>query len=523
MLGSEPRSLTNCRPDREAVSKPSSVPSQPTACHQPTTTLQSSPRERRRGFALLLLGTLLPLYHIVFDSGWILDDELAHYWFSHSAWKYPDLLLDMWARPGRNLIHFPVAWAGLTTARVYTLALTCVAVALTWAVGRTLHLEDAWLLPFLLWFQPWTVELSFPILTQAPMMLVWIAAVHCHLRDRTALAAILFGYLPLIRHEAIAITAAYGLICLHSRNWRGAAFSALPIVVFNATAFALVGRIPFAVYLDSNPTDLYGSGPIWHFVGPTFLRCGIATSLLCLIGSRRFATLHRNCPVLLTFPLYFVLHSIIFWQGLFASAGYVHFLMPMAPYFALGALCGVNALPDIGQRIANDICAQTRRTLLGGRLVSKFAIPILFGALVVQSYMQPYRFLLQGIEGRGHYAEARDIAAKLVTGFLFDKTDLQLAVGRADAWIRQQPDLEHREVICHHIMYQVQHDQVMSPRQVGLLWGAPDKIDPDLVYLWEPKYAPSAGRTLDVLQDLSWQTIYEDSESGVRILAYGSP
>jgi hypothetical protein len=199
-------------------------------------------------------------------------------------------------------------------------------------------------------------------------MLVWILAVYLALTNRLHLAAFAFGYLSLIRHEGIFITALWGLwvICqpggvvydlIHKKNlselWKSLTFSLrlgfstiLPILILNLCAYLIQERIPFAVYFDSDPTDIYGNGSILHYVPMLRSSVGAITLTLSIIGLYFILRnkLKNWSLILLTYPAYFVLHSVIFWKGSFASGGYYHFLMPMAPLFALLAALSISKI-----------------------------------------------------------------------------------------------------------------------------------------------------------------------------------
>lgn len=315
-----------------------------------------------------LLGFLWPLYRLINSTGWILDDEISHFLFSKAVIDWPEILLDGWARPGRNLIHSLIAPFGLTATRIYTLALSTLAVLICYRVALRLKIRHAWSIPFLLCFQPWYPELSYPVLTQAPFMLVWILAVYLALTNRMHLAAFTFGYLSLIRHEGIFITALWGLwvICqpggiiydlVHRNKFSKLkktlthnlllGFSTiLPILILNLGAYFIQERIPFAVYFDSNPTDIYGNGSLFHYVPMLRSSVGAITLTLSIIGLYLICRnkLKNWSLILLTYPAYFILHSVIFWKGSFASGGYYHFLMPMAPLFALLAALTISKI-----------------------------------------------------------------------------------------------------------------------------------------------------------------------------------
>ncbi|MGJ8656949.1 MAG: hypothetical protein ACSHX6_10915 [Akkermansiaceae bacterium] len=318
----------------------------------------------------LLIGFLWPLYRLLNSTGWILDDELAHFMLSKAAINWPEVLLDEWARPGRNIIHSLIAPIGLTATRIYTLVLSTLAVFICYRVAILLKIRHAWSIPILLCFQPWYPELSYPVLTQAPFMLVWILAIYLALTGRLHRAAFAFGYLSLIRHEGLFISALWGLwiICqpngiLHELRHKKpipklkqslkyslllGLSTILPILTLNLCAYFTQGHVPFAVYFDSHPTDIYGNGSLFHYL--PMLKDNVGTLIILVSIIAPYLILKNKLKnwslILLTYPAYFILHSIIFWKGSFASGGYYHFLMPMAPLFALLAAFSLSYITD---------------------------------------------------------------------------------------------------------------------------------------------------------------------------------
>ncbi len=314
------------------------------------------------------------LSRLVMDRGWIIDDELSHYFISRSVWDDPRELLHPWSRPGRNLIQFVPSYFGLTAARLWTLALSAVAVWLTGREAKRLHLTAVWLLPLLIWFQWWFPELSYPVLTEAPFMLVWIAGIFFAVRQRMVLAALCFGALGLIRHEGIALAVLWGLWVVFAdggfarhlveRRVREAwealpsavvlgMWTALPIVVVNALTWRVRGELPFEVFFDSQPTERYASGAPWLYLQHLLIGAGVPVTILLVSGLARRGWEGRWDLVLyVTYPVYLVMHSVIYWRGLFASGGYYLFIMPMAPWIGLVALRGVEGLRErFGTRV----------------------------------------------------------------------------------------------------------------------------------------------------------------------------
>ena len=314
---------------------------------------------------LFALGFGWALYRLLNSQGWIQDDEPTHFLRSKSVWLNHDLFFDGWTRAGRNFFHIPVAWLGLTATRLYTLGFAAIAVFLTAKSAQKLGIKSIWAIPALMFFQSWFPDMCYSVLTQTPFLLFWILGIYLAQNKRYIPAALCFSYLSLVRHEGILLTGLWGLwvSCQQGgilyqlffksksklqdsrsdtltsaiqRDTILAFFTILPILVFNIINYLYDGGIPFAVYFESKPTTYYGSGPIYHYAMLLVPALGITSLTLAVAG---FFFLKKDLQkwslILLTYVGYFVVHSYIFWKGAFASGGYYHFLMPMAPLFAL--------------------------------------------------------------------------------------------------------------------------------------------------------------------------------------------
>jgi len=328
-------------------------------------------QERWLMWSSILVGVVWILYRLLASTGWILDDEISHYLFSKSVWENSDQIFNHWTRPGRNVLHCLAAPFGFAATRIFTLVLALLSVWVTFKVGRLLKVRLLWTVPMMLMYQSWFPELSYPVLTQTPFMLFWILGVWLALTNRWHLAGFCFGYLSLIRHEGILLTAAWGLWLTFSEGGFGRqlilllrkevqASSLLPklgrdalyglstvsaIILYNLAALLLNGTFPFSVYFESKPTTMYGSGTIYHYVPLLVNGVGLVSFALSVLG---FYSIRKNLGgwsiLLVTYPLYFILHALIFWKGAFASGGYYHFLMPMAPFVALLSAEGLSFL-----------------------------------------------------------------------------------------------------------------------------------------------------------------------------------
>jgi len=482
-----------------------------------------------------LLGFLWPLYRLINSSGWILDDEISHFLLSKAVVDWPEILLDEWARPGRNLIHSIITPFGLTAARIYTLILSTIAVLFCYRVALRLQIRHAWSIPFLLCFQPWYPELSYPVLTQAPFMLVWIIAIYLALTKRMHLAAFAFGYLSIIRHEGIFITALWGLwvICqpggvvydlIHKKKIhelrKSLAHSLLlgfstilPILILNLCAYFIQERVPFAVYFDSNPTDIYGNGSLFHYLPMLISSVGGITLTLSVIGLYFiFRNKLKNWSlILLTYPAYFVLHSMIYWKGSFASGGYYHFLMPMAPMFALlAALTMSNFLTSYFQHA--HYVTQVRYVI--GVIIAV----ICYQGLHMESYQHSNQDWKNIMAGKASVQKS-----------LFAPTDTPSRITRhiREATQLAKSDFEPNKttfIHCAHVYFYYLTDQPDTPSFRNERLAPLSKFPIGSHYIWDSHYADLEPRTsrAELEKNSNWKPVrtWADTDGGPNVILF---
>jgi hypothetical protein len=426
------------------------------------------------------------------STGWSLDDELSHYLRSRSVWENPALIFDAWTRIGRNLFHVVPAAIGLTAARLWTLVFAALAVWLTTLLALRLGVRRAWLVPLAMWFQPWFVELSWGVLTQTPFLLALLGGIWFLTTGRPAWSGLCFGLLPLIRHEGIALLGLWALavtvdLLRHGRwlPWVGAGLaSALPLAAYNLAAWWCLGELPLRIYFDAKPTEIYGSGPLWHFLAVSLVPAGPATVVLTAVGLPRGLRNRRACWPLVFYPAYFALHSVIFWKGLFASGGYYHFLMPMAPGLAVAAAWGLETLLDRGWR-------KTAAVLGTG--------------LVLQGMVLLHVLSMQVWAGG---SPRLGLAPEPIHHALREALDWQAA---------HRPNA--RPVICRHVYAAFVRDWVETEARRALAGVTAAGLPPGALVIWENKYSDLSGLPLRDFLDAKagWVERAAFGEGTVRI------
>ena len=449
---------------------------------------------------------LWSLYRLLTNEAWILDDEIAHFLISADVWENPSELWHPWSRPGRNLLQFIPAHFGLTPARLWTLALAGLAIWLTGREGKRLGLKNLWILPLLVGFQWWFPELSYPVLTQTPFMIVWIAGMFFAMRKKLILAALCFGYLGLVRHEGLALTGLFGLWVIFAEDgfarhltrgkWKEAAsafphavwigaWTILPMVIMNIASGLTRGEWPVLMFFESKPTEMYGSGPLWLYCQHLATGAGFPILILLLIGAlKKWKTVSWDLLLYATYPAYFILHSVIYWKGLFASGGYYHFIMPMAPFIGLVALRGFNSI----------------RPKLPNWGVALVLIAVIWTGLIMPQ--QQFTVGDSHIDGMPPKAKSLKVIAPPLTQSRFGQ-----GLKDAAAWLEETVDPD-QEWLTHHASIAFWNHQKTIGKELGA-WDKPTpaSLPSGTLLIWDAQYSvqESFQFSLELLEETGWQ------------------
>jgi hypothetical protein len=306
-----------------------------------------------------------PLYWAAFAAGLIwtvllwtraaplastLDDEIGHFLVARDSWVHPQLILNAWGRVGTTLTFMLPAALGLQVARVAALAMSAGVVLVATQIARLVGVRTLALVPVLLWFQPWFHSYANAVLTEIPFSLALAGAIWAALAGRLEIGSFLFGLLPLMRHEGIAVLGLWAVYLLYRRAWRALALAAAPELAYQ-TAYALVlERAPFSLYFHSATAGIYGHGGWLHYVLPLARSVGPPVGLLAILG---LVAGRRNVRLLLVaapYVLLVLLETAIFRFGLFSSGGNISFLVPVAAFAAVAAAAGTDVLIGYARR-----------------------------------------------------------------------------------------------------------------------------------------------------------------------------
>ncbi len=453
------------------------------------------PTTSQRPFAILLYAAIIAL-----GSAWMavlaaqspgtpLHDEVTHYFIARDSWENPVFILDVWGRPGNTLFYMLPSLISLG-ARRWWAVITCIIITLT--VTRSaarLGLRQLWLIPLALYIQPWFLQLGFTSITQIPFMLALTLGIDQWITGRRGWASLLFGLLPLIRHEGLALTAVWiGYLCLLwmpfvsrftrarrmrlSRSLLLALIALMPMMAWNVLHYAALGRLASGNLLEIRPTDIYGSGDWLHFLLPMVGSVGIIVFTLAM-GGAACLWRERRAALIFTLPalFYFVTHTLIYRFGLFASGGYVLFLLPMAPTFALLAAFAAERVPSwIDKHLPQQMSARRRRA------VKLTGVGALYGAALLYSGAAM-------LAVRPWQLQPNEIAAQQAADWLVANEHVATPVYSTHTWFFW--------------VYEDRGNLIIAPGGSKL---EPSEVPPGAFILWDLIYGNLNGIDLEVLR-----------------------
>lgn len=294
---------------------------------------------------------LILLSHGTYDPG----DGVQHYLIAKYALKHPLLLLNHWGKPIYTLLCLPFAQLGFIGSNLYNLLCNTLTAYLTFKIALKLNFKNAWVAFVLVFFSPLFFMTNFSGLTEPTFALILTSAIFLMLNSAYAWAAIIISFLPFARTEGFFIIPIFVIYLLVKKQWKYLFLTGLGTLLY-----AVIGYFVFNDFfwiLHQNPykgaIDIYGKGPLFHFVAANDRLFGLPAVALFIVGTVslfRIKTFHKQTKINIAFlvygslTIYFVMHSIFWWKGLFGSLGLHRVMAGIAPLFGIVALIGFNSV-----------------------------------------------------------------------------------------------------------------------------------------------------------------------------------
>lgn len=314
------------------------------------------------------------------------QDGGFHFLFARWAWVHPELTVGVWARPLFTSLYSIPAQIGYTAAKLFTVGIAITIAWQTWRLAEVdLKLPRAPLTIPLLFLQPSFFIICADTMTEPLFALIFVVALRLHIKGMIRTAMLLASLLILTRPEGFFVGAMWAIWVLLRASEKGGWWQRLPATLLLASgsllwwmAALLITGDPLFIW-NNWPSNwpitgtIYGTGAWWNYlirlpeiVGP-FLVPPFFVGLWSLLKRRAFL------PIVSTFLLFFILHSILRRYGLLGSAGYPRYFAAISPAIALITLVGWNRLASAGEFLGPWVRATVVTLVLLLSLVICFA------------------------------------------------------------------------------------------------------------------------------------------------------
>lgn len=301
-------------------------------------------------------------------------DTFTHYQMSKYSWIHHDLLLNQWGKPVFTVLFSPIAQLGLQAIIWTNLALIFFEAFLVLKIANQLDLKRSWLAPLLFLTCPVVFDNAVSSLTEIICALFLILFIHWSLRGKFFLGALVLSFMPFARSEGFVILGVAAMFFFFTRRWKFIPLLAVGSVIMDLIGYWYTG-IPLWIF-DSNPyvnTEItsYGSGSFFHFfiwaipvfgIGFLFLLKSTWLNAHTIMNrltvdwktaavsedSKNFILKHQVIfwIVLGSFWGYFMAHTVLWWQGMWASLGLLRVMFVVAVPMVLLALIELNKFLD---------------------------------------------------------------------------------------------------------------------------------------------------------------------------------
>jgi len=301
-------------------------------------------------FALVLV--LMVIVALVSSAVYDTGDGITHYEIARWSWKHPELFLHHWGKPLFTILSSPFAQFGYKGIVIFNVLCHVSTAWITWRIAVRLKLPFAFLAGPLVIFAPISWGVAQSGLTEPLFALTLISGIYFVTGGRNIVAALIISLLPFARTEGFFLAPLFGLFFLIRRDYISMVLLASGTLVFSILGSLFVHH-DFLWLIHGNPyvgESKYGHGGFFHFVGQSEFIFGWAMTVLIPLGfltllfRKRFTPPHSLAEIILVFGVFFVfytLHTIFWWQGIFGSYGLIRVIACVVPCAVIISLRGI--------------------------------------------------------------------------------------------------------------------------------------------------------------------------------------
>lgn len=334
-------------------------------------------KNKKTLYLLFILSAFLYLLNLWLSPGFNGGaDSITHYQISKYSWLHDYLLIDQWGKPIFTILFSPIAQFGFQAMNLANIALIFWGAWLSYLIARNLNLQKAHWVPFIVLFTPIVAGNSVSGLTEPICAIFLILFLYFATKEQWILGSILVGFMPFARSEGFVILTLIIVFFGMTRRWKYIPFLLIGTLIFNTIGYVITDK-PLWI-LDNNPyintaINVYGSGSFFHFFqlalpifGIPFLFVLIQTITQFgyfknILSSYKWSIQDQLWFWIITgsFWGYFLAHTVLWWQGMWASLGLIRVMFVIAVPMALMAVKGWEFLaskwPSLNNKIATSV------------------------------------------------------------------------------------------------------------------------------------------------------------------------
>jgi hypothetical protein len=262
-----------------------------------------------------------------------------------------------------TILFSPIALLGFSAVVLANIVLIFLGAFWAYGIGRDLQLKRPWLVALIVLWLPVVAGNGISALTEMICALFLIFYIRMALRERFILASVVLGFMPFARSEGFVIVALVILFYAFTGRWRFMPWLLVGSVVFNTLGYIITDK---ALWIfQSNPYvnttfDMYGHGTFYHFFQYAVPLFGVAYLFWLIQTTRelpqalqiwksRSWSLHEQVWIWLLAGSswgYFLAHTVLWWQGMWASLGLGRVMFVIAVPIALMSVKAVEFILD---------------------------------------------------------------------------------------------------------------------------------------------------------------------------------
>ncbi len=287
-------------------------------------------------------------------------DSITHYFFAKGAWQNPMYLFDQWAKPFFTLFASPFAQFGFIGIKVFNITCGVLSSYFATQVARVLGKKWFWLIPVFAFATPAYYSYLFSGLTEPFSGLVLILSIYLCLTKRVSAGFILASFLAFCRTEAQVYLFLFALFAISNGQLKKVPLLLVSYVVYTVVGYFFTHDLFWVFSHPYNSTgSVYGSGTWWHYLSemrnentivPLLLA---ALGLLASIGRITEKVYDWRNELWLVHGIFFstlIGHSLMWYLGVFGSAGMPRTILPVYPLLWIILIDGLGFLERITVR-----------------------------------------------------------------------------------------------------------------------------------------------------------------------------